>query len=207
MKSLKEIIQEVRTHSENRDRKALTAALRPLLAARRAYYRQSLAEQSEEAFSDALYKMLWLELDEAEEDSIELAELAYLSLCKALLRSPAVIPEQYKRRLLLLHYFSDYLTDAVICVFLSKYRTENILQARNLALECLEKMQLSDLFCLEENAPEYLNGDGQLTEACNAIETASSLSGKEKAEALLMHKVLFAYLQAKYSPEREASGK
>ena len=70
-----------------------------------------------------------------------------------------------------MHYFCDYFTDSIIEVFLSKYREDNILQARSLAIECLEKMQLSDMFYLEENATDFIDGDEQLSDACNGIET------------------------------------
>lgn len=200
MKDLTKILQEVRTFSENGNRRGLASALRQLSGNRQEYFRQSLTAQLEAEFSDALYKMLLLDLDEEEEDSIEIAELAYLSLCIALHRQSVATPDPYKRRLLLLHYFCDYFTDAIIEVFLSKYRGNNILQARNLALECLEKMQLSDMFFLEENEPEYINCDEQLTEACNTIGTDPNLSDQEKQEALLLHKVLYAWLKAKYLP-------
>lgn len=198
MKDLKEILEEVHTYSINGNRRGLSSALRQLSDDRQGYYQQSVAAQLEEEFSDALYKMLLLELDEEEEDSIEIAELAYLTLSIALRRQPFATPGHYKRRLLLLHYFCDYFTDAIIEVFLAKYRQENILQARNLALACLEKMQLSDMFYLEENEPEFINRDEQLAEACNTIETNPNLSEQEKEEALLLHRILYAWLRAKY---------
>ena len=137
-------------------------------------------------------------LDEEEEESIEIAELAYLGLGHIFRRPELPTPELYKRRLLLLHYFCDYFTDSIIEVFLSKYREDNILQARSLAIECLEKMQLSDMFYLEENATDFIDGDEQLSDACNGIETDPRLSEEEKANAALLHKVLYAYLKAKY---------
>ena len=133
-----------------------------------------------------------------EEESIEIAELAYLGLGHIFRRPELPTPELYKRRLLLLHYFCDYFTDSIIEVFLSKYREDNILQARSLAIECLEKMQLSDMFYLEENATDFIDGDEQLSDACNGIETDPRLSEEEKANAALLHKVLYAYLKAKY---------
>lgn len=196
--SLREILQEAEKHRQTGNRKALTAILRRVTTNRRAYYRESIAEKLEEEFADALYKVLLLEMDEEEEDSIEIAELAYLSLCASFHHPESVTAEHYKRRLLLLHYFCDYFTDSIIEVFLSKYRTDNMLLARNLALECLEKMQLSDMFYLEDHAPDFLDGDEQLSDACNAIETNPNLSDAEREEALLLHRVLYAYLKAKY---------
>ena len=124
--------------------------------------------------------------------------MAYLGLGHTFGRPESASPELYKRRLLLLHYFCDYFTDSIIEIFLSKYRENNILQARNLAIECLEKMQLSDMFYLEENASDFIDGDEQLSDACNGIETDPRLSEEEKADAALLHQVLYAYLKAKY---------
>lgn len=195
---LQKIIAEIRLQSESGNRKGLISSLRPLLTERLAYFRQSEDENLQDEFSEALYKILLLELDEEEEESIEIAELAYLGL-GAIFRQPHLVrPEHYKRRLLLLHYFCDYFTDAIIEVFLAKYRKENMLQARSLAIECLEKMQLSDMFYLEENENEFINKDEQLTDACNAIEMDPHLSAAERAEATLLHQVLYAYLKAKY---------
>ena len=158
---------------------------------------QCVEEGRIEEFADALYKTLLLELDEEEEESIETAELAYIALCR-LINSDAATPEHYKRRLLLLHYFNDYFTDAVIEIFLSAYRKEHLLQARNLALECIDKMQLADMFHLEEHEADFLEADEQIADACNAIETDPNLSEEERRNAALLHKVLYAYLKAKY---------
>ena len=99
---------------------------------------------------------------------------------------------------MLLHYFNDYFTDAVIEIFLSAYRKEHLLQARNLALECIDKMQLADMFHLEEHEADFLEADEQIADACNAIETDPNLSEEERRNAALLHKVLYAYLKAKY---------
>lgn len=196
--NLKDIFNTIREQSANGNRKALTPVLREIMNNRRDYYRESLDEQLLDEYTDALYKILMLEMDEEEEDSIEMAELAYLGLCTLVLKGDNITPEHYKRRMLLLHYFSDYFTDAVIEIFLKKYKTESLLPARGLAIECLEKMQLSDIFYLEENDPGFLNRDEQLTVACNRIETNPDLSEAELADALLLHKIMYAYLVSKY---------
>lgn len=195
--NLQEILTEVKVQSEAGNQRKLTSALRLLLEKRREYYKQSYESALLEEFSDALYKTLLLELDEEEEDSIEIAELAYLGL-GAMLNQTTSKAEYYKRRLLLLHYFSDFFTDAIIEVFLSKYRQDNILQARSLAVECLEQMQLSDMFYLEENEQEFIDGDEQIADACNTITIDPNLSEVERKNAALLHQVLYAYLKAKY---------
>ena len=53
-------------------------------------------------------------------------------------------------------------------------------------------MQLSDMFYLEENEPDFINRDE------HAIETDVNLSEEEQQEADLLHKVIYAYLKAKY---------
>lgn len=198
MDKLKELLSEVQDQSMAGNRKGLSTALRQLMNNRRTYYQQSMEENVQGEYADALYKILLLELDEEEEDSIEIAELTYLSLGCAIQQSGPATPEYYKCRLLLLHYFCDFFTDAIIEVFLSGYRTENILQARSLAVECLEKMQLADMIHLEEEEADFINKDEQLADACNAIETDPDLSDEGRRNAALLHKVLLAYLKAKY---------
>ena len=198
MNDLQELLDRVRENTRSGSRRALRAALAALLGNRKEYYRQSVALALEEPLADAFYKALLLELDEEESDSIETAELAYTGLTSVMNDPEAITPAHYKRRLLLLHYFSDYFTDAIIEIFLKKYRDDNLLEARNMALECIEKMQLSDMLLLEEHHPDFINGDEQLADACNAISLPPELSEAERTEAALLHKVLHAYLKAKY---------
>lgn len=140
-RDLEDVLREIGELSNiHADRKKLRANLREIRDHRLAYYNQSNEKELQAEFSDALFKILLLELDEEEEESIEIAELAYLGLGHIFRQPELPTPELYKRRLLLLHYFCDYFTDSIIEVFLSKYREDNILQARSLAIECLEKM-------------------------------------------------------------------
>lgn len=197
-KDLECLLEEIRCCCEKRDHKALPCMLRELMRNRRRYYQESIRLAKQDAFSESLFKILLLELDEEENESIETAELAYAALASVMNDAASVTPGHYKRRLLLLHYFSDYFTDSVIEIFLKKYRENNLLEARNMALECIEKMQLADMLRLEEEYPDFINGDEQLTDACNAIDLSPDLSEAERAEAGLLHRVLHAYLKAKY---------
>ncbi|MCM1030748.1 MAG: hypothetical protein NC410_04795 [Oscillibacter sp.] len=197
-KELESLLEEIQRCCEKGDRKTLPGILRELMHHRQQYYQDSILRGQQDSFSEALFKILLLELDEEENDSIETAELAYAGLSSVMNNPDSVTPEHYKRRLLLLHYFSDYFTDAVIEIFLKKYREDNLLEARNMALECIEKMQLADMLLLEEQYPDFINGDEQLADACNALTLSPDVSETERAEADLLHKVLHAYLKAKY---------
>ena len=73
--------------------------------------------------------------------------------------------------------------------------------ARNLALESIARMQLSDLFYIEQHFGERIDRDEQLNDVFNAIEIAPNLSEEELKEADLMHKVLYAYLKVKYKKQ------
>ena len=159
---------------------------------------ESRAITRQEEYADLLYKILLLELDEEEEESIELAELAYLGISECISSAPARIYECLKKRIILMHYFADYFTDSLIEVFLKKYRENNLLEARNLALESIERMQLFDIFLIEQNFDDRIDRDEQLTDVCNGIELAPNLTDEELTEAQLMHQVLYAYLKAKY---------
>lgn len=197
-KDLRTLLDEIRNCCEKGDRKTLSGILHRLMQHRKSYYHESITHNLQDAFSASLFKILLLELDEEESDSIETAELAYIGISSALNEANPADPEHYKRRLLLLHYFSDYFTDAIIEIFLKKYRETNLLEARNMAIECLEKMQVSDMLQLEDLYPDFINKDEQLGDACNAISIPIGLSDTERAESGLMHKVLQAYLKAKY---------
>lgn len=198
MKDLKLLLEEIQRYCEEGNRKALTSSLREIMHNRQNYYHDSIAYDLQDLYSDTLFKILLLELDEEEEDSIEIAELAYIGLGSVLNAPLQTSPEYYKRRLLLLHYFSDYFTDAIIEIFLKKYRDDNRLEARNLALECIGKMQIADMLWLEENFPEFIDNDEQVNEACNAVEINPDMTDPEYREAILLHKVLYAFLKAKY---------
>lgn len=195
--NLKELLDSIHMHGQTGNRRELRNSLHTLMSNRHEYYRQITDTDLLDGYANGLYKTLILELDQEEDESIETAELAYLALC-ALISSPAATSGHYKQRLLLLHYFCDYFTDSIIEVFLAAYRKEHLLQARNLAIECIEKMQLADMYYLEEHAPDFINRDEQITDACNAIETDADLPDDEKVNATLLHKVLYAYLRNKY---------
>ncbi|WP_251620157.1 hypothetical protein [Odoribacter lunatus] len=198
-KDLNVLLEEIRQDCEQGDRHGLSEKLRLLMQHRKAYYHESCQLHLEDELSDSLFKVLLLELDEEEAESIETAELAYLGIASVLKDdSPGITPEHYKRRLLLLHYFSDYFTDAIIEIFLKKYRENNLLEARNMALECIEKMQMADILQLEKTYPEFIDADEQLTDACNSLQFPPDFSEEAQQEADLLHKVLYAYLKAKH---------
>lgn len=195
-RNLNDLLKEVRMNCESGDRKTLRGVLRQIMDDRLGYYHDSVAAGRQEEYSDALFKILLLELDEEEEESIETAELAYVGLGAAI--KGGVTDERYKRRLLLLHYFSDYFTDAVIEIFLKKYRKDYGLEARNLAMECLDKMKLADMLWLDENCPGFVQEDEQLSELAVALPVPAKWEEKERKEAILLHRVLQAYLEYKY---------
>jgi len=156
-----------------------------------------------EEYVDILYKSLLLQLDNEEEESIEMAELAYIGITEEVTRSREKLYENLRTRITIMHYFADYLTDSLIEVFLKKYRETNLLEARNLALESIAKMQLADIFYLEQHFNTQMDQDEQLNDICNTIEISPNLSEAELAEAQLMHKVLYTYLRIKYKQKLE----
>lgn len=198
MSKLNNILDESLLHSASGDRKALRSLLKKVIPDRFQYYHESRTITRQEEYADMLYKILLLELDEEEEESIELAELAYLGISERIADNPENIYECVKKRIILMHYFADYFTDSIIEVFLKKYRENDLLEARKLALESLERMQLFDIFFMEQNFGDRIDRDEQLADVSNDIELAPNLSDQELEEAQLMHRVLYAYLKAKY---------
>lgn len=195
---LEKLLEDIRLYGAEGNRRKLTEVLREIMTSRRPYYHESIGQNLQDGYSDSLFKALILELDNEEEESIETAELAYVGICSVLKGEKESVPEHYKRRLLLLHYFSDFFTDALIDIFLAKYRENHMLEARQLAMECLQKMQWADMLYLEEHHPDYIDEDEQLEQVCNNLEIAEEASAADRGEALLLHKVLYAYLKTKY---------
>ena len=175
MNKLENILDESLLHSASGDRKALRLLLKKVIPDRFHYYHESRDITRQEEYADLLYKILLLELDEEEEESIELAELAYLGISECISSAPVHIYECLKKRIILMHYFADYFTDSLI-----------------------ERMQLFDIFLIEQNFDDRIDRDEQLTDVCNGIELAPNLTDEELTEAQLMHQVLYAYLKAKY---------
>ena len=198
---LKEVLEKIGKLCESGDRKALAPFLRHILEYRRFYYQESIRKNVQNELSDAFLKALLLELDQEEEESIETAELSYAAIGSALLENPEKTAELYRRRLLLLHYFGDYFADVMILLFLEKYRENHLMEARNLALDCLEKMRIHDMLWLEENVPGSIDADEQLSDACNAFEADTNLAAEELEEAETLHNVLYAFLKSKYKAQ------
>lgn len=201
MTALQQLLAKARKELSDGNRHTLSAALRPLYENHVQYYHQSISEGLEGEYADALYKILLLGMDEEDEDSVELAELAYLALSNRL-RHPGIHGLEYKTRLLLLNSFYEYLTDSVTCACFAQYRKTDLLLARQLADECLEKMQIADLLYLEENCPEILDEDENAAAACNLIESDINLSPEDRQQAILLHQIFHTYLQTKYPPRK-----
>lgn len=185
-------------------RQEIRPMLKELMDLRREFYSASSSIRHYDSYSQALFHALILELDEDEEDSIETAELCYAAigtLMKAM-QNAGMQPnaDTVKRRLLLLHYFNDYLTDAMMTLFMSEHRDSGILEARNLAVECMEKMQLHDLCWIGEHYPETAEHDEQITVCDKSLAEGLDKENLEKdiEDAAVMHKALTAFLHAKY---------
>ena len=114
MNKLENILDESLLHSASGDRKALRLLLKKVIPDRFHYYHESRDITRQEEYADLLYKILLLELDEEEEESIELAELAYLGISECISSAPVHIYECLKKRIILMHYFADYFTDSLI---------------------------------------------------------------------------------------------
>jgi len=207
---LKEILDEIQKATEKGERKVITRNLKKILTERKKFIEDCKKSELYSSFSEALYKALLLELDEKEEDSIEAAEIAYVSVVHALnnklevfnrggVKEDDELAILFRSRILLLHFFNDYLLDTLVEIFLKKYRKENILLARNLADECLKKMQIVDVMFLEDHFGEFIDDDDQLSDVYASIDMPLNLNEKEMLEASTLHKVLFAYLKVKYN--------
>lgn len=198
MEPLEQLLNEVKHHTQNGNRKALSLLLKEIIPERINYFHKSQFFNRLDEFTDILYKILWLELDEGDDESIELAELAYLGISESIRLTPELNYELVRKRIILLHYFSDYFTDSIIDIFLKKFRKNNLLEARGLALDSLAHMQLADLYFLEQHFGDQVDQDEGLNETCNQINIAALPNQQELENAALMHRILYAYLKVKY---------
>ena len=196
---LEVLLNQIARACETGNRKTLSPLLREIIPQRRVYFHQGQLLGRLAEFTDILCKILWLNLDEEEEESIEIAELAYLGLCE----EAGGMPPDYeviRKRILLIHYFSDYLTDSMINLLLKEYKSTHLLEARRLVINSLVQMQLADLHYLEQRFSEQADNDEALNEACNQLEIDTLPDKQQLADAMLMHQVLHAYLRVKYHP-------
>ncbi|MGL5683950.1 MAG: hypothetical protein ACRDDZ_13010 [Marinifilaceae bacterium] len=187
------LLEAIDSAANQGNRRQLTQLLRELKENRVERFKEAMGTGCGQKLAQAILKILLLELDEEEEESIELAELAYVACSYKISQ-----PEEYKTRVLLLHYFYDYFTDSVITIFLDKYRETDLLQARTLAAEAMQRMQLHDLYAIETIDAAFVNNDAQLIDAGNELTISPEITPQEMTEATTMHKVIFAYLAHKY---------
>ena len=121
-RDLEDVLREIGELSNiHADRKKLRANLLEIRDHRLAYYNQSNEKELQAEFSDALFKILLLELDEEEEESIEIAELAYLGLGHIFRRPELPTPELYKRS-----YCFCIISVIILPIPSSKYFSPNI---------------------------------------------------------------------------------
>ncbi len=178
MRDLDQFFYELEEATSEGRRKDIRRMLAELMRERRAFYEQCTTISHLESFSQAMFHALILELDDEEEDSIEGAELCYVAI-GSIMKSVESEEEgrMYdvaKRRLLLLHYFYDYLTDAITALFMPENREKKRLEARNIAVDCLERMQLHDLSWLAEHFPELAEHDEQITVCDRSLSTLAT---------------------------------
>lgn len=218
MEELNHLLDEAARLQKQDNQRPLQALLQQLIPSRIGNYHKSVSTGRIPEYTDLLFKTLWLELDEEEEESVELAELALLGISGFIEKITGDEPENLsetqsealylavRKRILLLRYFADFLTDSLIEVFLKKFRENNLLEARSLALDRLAHMQLADMYFLEQRYGSRVNEDDGINEACNTVPLAALPTEEELADATLMMRVLAAYLRVKYASGKVSSG-
>jgi hypothetical protein len=197
---VKLLLDKARHGMREGNRKATAVALRALLDGRIPAYRTSRALDRLGEYAAYLYAALVLGLDDEEEDSIEVAELAYTGLSEAATNDPAHAYELLRKRVFLLHHFPDYLADAWSATFTRKTREGRLLEARALALEALARMQLADVDTLEQRfGKRRVDDDEALNNTCNELDLSSIPSRDELSDATLMHEIFFTSLRDKHA--------
>ncbi|MDR0983245.1 MAG: hypothetical protein LBM07_08435 [Culturomica sp.] len=197
--NIPELLTEL--ESAGNERKKLKPLLNRLIKERKNFYKYAMENDLYDSLHDLFYKALLLDLDEDETESIEIAEMAYVAIGNLIKKENNF--EYLKRRILLLHYFYDYFTDAIIAIFLEKYRSEHAMEARNLAIETIRQMILSDISTIETVDPQLIEKDEQLCDVCNSLANCTDFTPDDIKNAGLILNVLHAYLKGKNSDKTQ----
>lgn len=201
---LESFYKELESAVESGNRKLIRSMLTEVMRNRASFYTSCSNIEELESFSKAMFHALILEVDDEEEESIEGAELCYLALSNqiAVLQAAGTLPnpETVKRRLLLLHYFNDYLTDTMMTLFTPEHKDDNRLEARTLAIDCMAKMQLHDMSWLGEHFPDFAEQDEHIAVCDQDLAESFNRESIEQdmKNAAIMHKALTAHLKVKY---------
>ena len=204
MRDFTSFFEDLESAVQSGERKSIRSMLSEVLNNRMEFFENCTTITLLDRYSQALFHSLILELDDEEEDCIEGAELCYLAIGNLLAatQTSGATPnaEVVKRRLLLLHYFNDYLTDTMMCLFTPTHKDDNILEARTLAIDCMAKMQLHDMCWLGEHYPDFAEQDEHIAMCDQELAESFNKDSVEQdlKDAAIMHKALTAHLRVKY---------
>lgn len=152
-------------------------------------------------FSICLIQILQLDMCEDEDEDIDVCKLAYFNISNVIeaCQDEAQQIEAYRLRTLLLAGFGENLNESILSIFYNerKYSTDEYMAQRNICEDYLKKMQLSDIFTIDD-ITEGKYSDGLLNDISNTIEEDTSFAPKEIEEAALMHKILYAYIKTSF---------
>jgi len=150
-------------------------------------------------FTLCLIQILQLDMCEDEEEDIDVCKLAYFNVSNLIeaCDNQEIKIEAYRLRTLLLASFGEYLNDSILSVFYSdrQYSSEEYMVQRNICEDYIKKMQLSDIYTIDDITEGQYN-DGLLTEISNTIEEDTAKNTEEIEKAALMHKILYRYIKA-----------
>jgi hypothetical protein len=152
-------------------------------------------------FSICMMQVLQLDMCEDEDEDIDLSKLIYFNISNVIEHcdDQELQIETLRIRTLLLASFGENLNDSLLSIFFKdkQYSTDEYMAQRNLCDDFLKKMQLSDIYTIDDIS-EGIYKDGLLTDIANTIEEDATYNNDEIKEAELMHKVLYAFIKAGY---------
>lgn len=152
-------------------------------------------------FSICLMQILQLDMCEDEDEDMDITKLAYYNMTNVVeaCENQELQIEALRLRVLLLASFGENLNDSLVTIFYKDkdYSTAEYMAQRNICDDYIKKMQVSDIYTIDDIS-EGSYKDGLLSDISNALEEDISFDNEEIKKAELLHKVLYAYIKARY---------
>lgn len=152
-------------------------------------------------FTLCLFQILQLDMCEDEEEEIDVCKLAYFNVSNLIqaCEDDSIKIESYRLRALLLSHFGELLIDSLVKIFYSerRYSTEEYMAQRSICDDYINKMQLSDIYTIDDITEGTYN-DGLLGDISNSLDEETVHTPDEIEKAALMHNVLYAYIKTGY---------
>ena len=160
---------------------------------------KNLNKASSNKLAKCLTQAIQLEIPENEDEEIDTALIIYYCSSNIIENSNdnELIIDALRNRVILLYLYGELLIDSLISIIFTKetYPEEALMLQRNICLELINKMQLVDIYNMNERSDDTAN-DPAIDQICNSLEANTSIDSEEYSNAELMQKVVYNYIKA-----------